>query len=100
MFTNDRADFVRLDELASALLVYADVRAAMEVEFKDGELHVALRIPREQGLGITELGHQLAYLAGIGQVRAFAMHYGINPEALERLLLKETCDGDEERPAR
>lgn len=83
---NDRRDFVLLGEVAAVLAEHEVTRGAVQVEFTDHALRLTITVAQDAGLDVTELGHALAYLAGLGQVRAFATHYGMDAEALERLL--------------
>jgi len=83
---NDRRDFVTLGEVSEILSEHDATRGSVQVEFTDHSLRLTLTVAQDAGLDVTELGHALAYLAGLGQVRAFATHYGMDAEALERLL--------------
>lgn len=103
---NNRADFVLLQEVADVLSDHAMTRCSLATEFEDDAVRIQIAVPRDAGLDVTELGHALAYLAGLGQVRAFATHYGIPPAELNRLLEEPaerwacvTCSNVEHRAA-
>ena len=90
-------DMVRLDEVAALLLRNGALRCAMVVEVEDEAASITLTLSRATtletsgpyDLGLLDLLHDAQYLAGLGQVRAFAGLYGIDPAALEALLPKQ-----------
>ena len=94
-----RTDYVLLREVADRLAAQPDLLCALDVSLDHGRLTVTMTVPAS--LDVIELGQELAYLAGVGAVRAFAAQYGIPPEELDPFInrtLKEKTDAAHSLP--
>jgi hypothetical protein len=87
---------VLLKELTEILAAHGDRRCGVQVqETDDFHFDVTIRVPcpgqdtAEAELDVLELYHRLRFLAGLGQVRAFASEYGIHSKKLEAALHRE-----------
>lgn len=79
--------YILVREVAERLVQPHDMLCGLDVTTEhDGGVTVTITVP--PSLGATELAQELTYLAGLGNVRAFAHQYGIAPEKIEALLPK------------
>jgi hypothetical protein len=92
--------FLLVGEVAGVLTEHGRMRCRVDVEAQGDDLRLTVLVPRaasgdypETSLRLTDgtfeplaLLHDLQYLRDIGQVRSFAAHYGIRPEALAAFL--------------
>jgi hypothetical protein len=85
MTVTERKDFVLLLEVADALMQAPGHTCSLTVESGRDDLYVMVAIPLT-ALNAVEAAQRLYYLAGLGQVRAFATQYGIDAGKLEALL--------------
>ncbi|HET9025186.1 MAG TPA: hypothetical protein VFN64_11475 [Burkholderiaceae bacterium] len=74
-----------LREIAGCFEAAGDSACALDVAIDDGTVVVTVYVP--PSIASAELYHQLRYLRDLGQVRAFAQRYGIDPAKLEAVLL-------------
>lgn len=80
---------VLLGEVLIVLGPYAEMGCVPCALLNDRALTITLELTSAgpaQGLRLLELRHELQYVADVGQIRLFAMRYGIDPARLEALL--------------
>jgi len=83
-----RGNYLLLREVAERLADQPDLGCALAADLVRDTLTVVLTVPAEGNLAVVELAQELAYLSGVGTVRAFAAQYGIAAADLEPLITR------------
>lgn len=89
--TSDPFAVVILAEVVEALAPAGDLRCVPTVALEDGTVRIVLTIP--DGLRARDLRDRVQYVADVGNIRGFALKYGIDPKKLEHLLIGAKQEG-------